>query len=106
MIEEEEPAQRQLWMRVRDAVQEVLDSTTLEDLVRYEEENPRGLYVLHLIPCETIWKEGDLMERIYLDHAATSPTHPEVVEKMIPYMTEIFGNPPSIHFMDVKRAMQ
>ena len=38
MIEEEEPA-RQLWMRVRDAVQEVLDSTTLEDLVRYEEEN-------------------------------------------------------------------
>ncbi|MFD3449321.1 cysteine desulfurase family protein [Microbacteriaceae bacterium 4G12] len=37
------------------------------------------------------------MERIYLDHAATSPTHPEVVEKMIPYMTEIFGNPSSIH---------
>ena len=57
-----------------------------------------GLYVLHLIPCETIWKEGDLMERIYLDHAATSPTHPEVVEKMIPYMTETFGNPSSIHF--------
>lgn len=37
------------------------------------------------------------MERIYLDHAATSPTHPEVVEKMIPYMTETF-NPSSIHF--------
>ena len=42
IIEEEEPAQRQLWMRVRDAVQEVLDSTTLEDLVRYEEENHGG----------------------------------------------------------------
>ncbi|MDM5190102.1 cysteine desulfurase family protein [Bacillus sp. DX4.1] len=38
------------------------------------------------------------MERIYLDHAATSPTHPEVVEKMIPFMTETFGNPSSIHF--------
>lgn len=38
------------------------------------------------------------MERIYLDHAATSRTHPEVVEKMIPYMTEAFGNPSSIHF--------
>ena len=38
MIEEEEPAQRQLWMRVRDAVQEVLDSTTLEDLVRYRKK--------------------------------------------------------------------
>lgn len=37
------------------------------------------------------------MERIYLDHAATSPVHPEVVDKMIPYMTEVFGNPSSIH---------
>lgn len=38
------------------------------------------------------------MERIYLDHAATSPTHPEVVGSMLPYMTEIFGNPSSIHY--------
>jgi cysteine desulfurase len=37
------------------------------------------------------------MERIYVDHAATAPTHPEVVERMIPYMTELFGNPSSIH---------
>lgn len=41
-IEEEKPAQRQLWMRIRDAVQEVLDSTTLEDLVKYDEENQQG----------------------------------------------------------------
>ncbi|MBD8069261.1 cysteine desulfurase family protein [Bacillus sp. PS06] len=37
------------------------------------------------------------MERIYMDHAATSPMHPEVIEKMIPYMAEMFGNPSSIH---------
>ncbi|MCX8002261.1 MAG: cysteine desulfurase [Anoxybacillus mongoliensis] len=37
------------------------------------------------------------MERIYLDHAATSPVHPQVVEAMIPYMTTYFGNPSSIH---------
>lgn len=37
------------------------------------------------------------MERIYLDHAATSPMHPAIVEKIIPYMTEVFGNPSSIH---------
>lgn len=41
-IEEERPAQRQLWLRIRDAVQEVLDNTTLEDLVRYDEENEQG----------------------------------------------------------------
>ncbi|MFC6602126.1 cysteine metabolism transcriptional regulator CymR [Ectobacillus funiculus] len=42
MIDEEAPAQRQLWTRIRDAVQEVLDSTTLEDLVRYDQENTGG----------------------------------------------------------------
>lgn len=34
-IEDEEPAKRELWIRVRDAVKEVLDSTTLEDLANY-----------------------------------------------------------------------
>ncbi|MDP2729272.1 MAG: cysteine desulfurase NifS [Dehalococcoidales bacterium] len=37
------------------------------------------------------------MKRIYLDYAATTPTHPEVVEAMSPYFTEIFGNPSSIY---------
>lgn len=36
-------------------------------------------------------------ERIYLDYAATTPTHPKVVEEMQPYFSEIFGNPSSIH---------
>lgn len=37
------------------------------------------------------------MNRIYLDYAATTPTHPEVVKTMLPYFTERFGNPSSIH---------
>ena len=37
------------------------------------------------------------MERIYLDHAATSPMHPDVLETMMPYLTEVFGNASSIH---------
>lgn len=37
------------------------------------------------------------MERIYLDHAATSPIHPAVLDKMIPIMQQSFGNPSSIH---------
>jgi len=37
------------------------------------------------------------MPRIYLDHAATTPTRPEVVKAMLPYFTDAFGNPSSIH---------
>ena len=37
------------------------------------------------------------MRRIYLDYAATTPTHPEVVKTMLPYFTEAFGNPSSIY---------
>ena len=34
---------------------------------------------------------------IYLDHAATTPIRREVVEAMLPYLTEHFGNPSSAH---------
>jgi cysteine desulfurase len=37
------------------------------------------------------------MRRIYLDHAATTPVHPEVAKAMLPYFTEAFGNPSSIY---------
>lgn len=37
------------------------------------------------------------MERIYVDHAATTPMHPAVIEKMARTMKDIFGNPSSIH---------
>jgi cysteine desulfurase len=37
------------------------------------------------------------VKRIYIDYAATTPTHPDVVKAMSPYFSEIFGNPSSIH---------
>lgn len=36
-------------------------------------------------------------ETIYLDHAATTPTDPRVVEAMMPYLTEKFGNPSTLY---------
>jgi cysteine desulfurase len=38
------------------------------------------------------------MRRVYLDHSATTPVDPRVVETMLPYLTERFGNPSSVHF--------
>ena len=37
------------------------------------------------------------MERIYLDYAATTPLDPRVLEAMMPYLTEHWGNPNSLH---------
>lgn len=41
---------------------------------------------------------------IYLDHHATTPCLPEVVEAMLPYLTENFGNPASITHEHGRRA--
>ncbi len=37
------------------------------------------------------------MKRIYLDYAATTPVHPVVVDAMLPYFTEMYGNPSSLY---------
>ena len=37
------------------------------------------------------------MHRIYLDHNATTPVEQEVLEAMLPYLTQDFGNASSIH---------
>jgi cysteine desulfurase len=37
------------------------------------------------------------MRHVYLDHAATTPVHPKVLEAMLPYFTVKFGNPSNLH---------
>ena len=37
------------------------------------------------------------MDRIYLDHNATTPVDPEVVDAMLPYLGSLFGNASSVH---------
>ena len=37
--------------------------------------------------------------RVYFDNSATTKVAPEVLESMMPFLTEEYGNPSSIHFM-------
>src|SRR5688500_3479571 len=39
-----------------------------------------------------------MLRRIYLDNSATTPIDPEVVDAVLPYLREKFGNASSIHF--------
>jgi cysteine desulfurase len=47
------------------------------------------------------------MNRVYMDYAATTPTHPEVLDAMLPYFTDIFGNPSSLYAcgLEARRAI-
>jgi cysteine desulfurase len=38
-----------------------------------------------------------MTRRVYLDHNASTPVHPDVVAEMLPYFSDVFGNPSSVH---------
>ena len=38
------------------------------------------------------------MDRVYMDHAATTPLCPESLQAMLPWLEQGFGNPSSVHF--------
>jgi len=48
------------------------------------------------------------MRRIYLDNAATTATHPEVVKTMLPFFADAFGNASSLHAygQEAKKAIE
>ncbi|MED3662643.1 Rrf2 family transcriptional regulator [Ureibacillus sp. FSL K6-8385] len=47
-IEDEEPPQQQLWLRIRDAVKQVLDTTTIEDLANYNDDVEYDGYMFYI----------------------------------------------------------
>lgn len=47
-IEDEEPAKQALWLRVTDAVKDVLDTTTLADLIDHDADKPQEQYMFYI----------------------------------------------------------
>lgn len=45
---EDDPAKRDLWLRIRDSIADVLDSTMLEDLARYQGNDSNDDYMFYI----------------------------------------------------------
>ncbi len=58
---------------------------------------PTALARLHLGGAPHVRIRGVPPDRVYFDFAATTPVDPRVVEAMLPYFGDRFGNPSSLH---------
>ncbi|MDG5786465.1 Rrf2 family transcriptional regulator [Evansella sp. AB-P1] len=48
VVDDEEPAKRDLWIKIRDAVKDVLDNTTLADLANYEDKGDQEYFMFYI----------------------------------------------------------
>ncbi|MDF2670333.1 MAG: Rrf2 family transcriptional regulator [Paenibacillus sp.] len=46
--EEDDPAKRDLWIRIKDSIAEVLDSTTLANLISFQDEGKNSNYMFYI----------------------------------------------------------
>jgi Rrf2 family cysteine metabolism transcriptional repressor len=46
--EEDDPAKRDLWVRIRDSIADVLDSSTLSDLISFRDEGKNDNYMFYI----------------------------------------------------------
>ena len=71
--------------------------SNMEDIYNYEEPYDNvvitGLVGLYEICFEQSWK---MMKEIYADHAATTPLLPQALDAVLPFLTEIYGNPSAL----------
>jgi len=69
---------------------------------------PFGAILILINPNQISWNRRRAMDKVYLDYNATTPVHPEVVEAMLPYLKDNFGNPSSGHWygQQTKKAVE
>ena len=80
---------RFVWQRINEGITNAVDSISLGELVQQSRQLEKNRN------SDRNDKEGTTM--IFLDNAATTKTAPEVVEAMLPYFSEYYGNPSSIY---------
>lgn len=80
-------ATRVLWQKLQASIEEVLENTTLAWLKDKARKSKQQLQI----------RGESWMKVVYLDHAATTPVRAEVIEAMLPYFRDKFGNASSVY---------
>src|SRR5690606_22672043 len=64
---------------------------------RDEDRNRHGRHQLSVDGGRWLDRRGIIEPMLYVDHAATTPMRPEVLEAMQPFGADLFGNPSGVH---------
>ena len=93
-----------VWKRINNSINDTMDSMTLRRSLRTARKLKTKPVKKHIAQNNIYeWREDKMDKRIiYLDHAATTATRPEVVEAMLPYFTENYGNPSTVYDLGAK----